>query len=77
LKCAEGWGVIEIGKNPVTLVCVKNASKRLKRPQILKVRQFFEMLKHLPDAVPHDGHGQVVGWYLAKRYTRRRKLRAL
>jgi integrase len=49
LKCAERWGVIEIGKNPVTLVRVKNASKRLKRPQILEVAQFFEMLKHLAE----------------------------
>ena len=49
LKCAERWGVIEIGKNPVTLVRVKNASKRLKRPQILEVGQFFEMLKHLAE----------------------------
>ena len=49
LKCAERWGIIEIGKNPVTLVRVKNASKRLKRPQILEVGQFFEMLKHLAE----------------------------
>ncbi len=27
-KCAERWGIIEIGKNPVSLVRVKNASKR-------------------------------------------------
>jgi hypothetical protein len=31
------------------LVRVKNASKRLKRPQILEVAQFFEMLKHLAE----------------------------
>ena len=49
MKCAERWGVIEIGKNPVALVRVKNASKRLKRPQILEVAQFFEMLKHLAE----------------------------
>ena len=49
MKCAERWGVIEIGKNPVVLVRVKNASKRLKRPQILEVAQFFEMLKHLAE----------------------------
>ena len=35
LKCVERWGAIELGKNPVTLVRVKNASKRLKWPQIL------------------------------------------
>ena len=47
LKCAERWGVIDIGKNPVALVPVKDASKRLKRPKILEVDQFFEMAKHL------------------------------
>jgi integrase len=46
-KCAERWGIIEIGKNPVSLVRVKNASKRLKRPRVLKVDEFFELLKHL------------------------------
>jgi integrase len=35
LKCAERWGIIEIGKNPVTLVRVKNASKRLKRKRVV------------------------------------------
>jgi integrase len=47
LKCAERWGVIEIGKNPVALVRVKDASKRLKRPKVLEVGQFVEMLKYL------------------------------
>jgi hypothetical protein len=28
-KCAERWGIVELGKNPVSLVRVKNASKRL------------------------------------------------
>jgi hypothetical protein len=46
-KCAERWGIIELGKNPVTLVRVKNASKRLKRPRVLTVDEFFELLKHL------------------------------
>jgi len=49
LKCGERWGVIEMGKNPVTLVRIKNASKRMKRPQILEVSQFFELLKHLAE----------------------------
>jgi integrase len=48
-KCAERWGIIELGKNPVSLVRVKNASKRLKRPRILEVGQFFELLKHLSE----------------------------
>ena len=46
-KCAERWGIIELGKNPVSLVRVKNASKRLKRPRVLDVDEFFEILKHL------------------------------
>lgn len=36
-------------QEPRTLVRVKNASKRLKRPQILEVAQFFEMLKHFAE----------------------------
>ncbi len=48
-KCAERWGIIELGKNPVSLVRVKNASKRPKRPRILEVGQFFELLKHLSE----------------------------
>jgi hypothetical protein len=40
-KCAERWGIVEFGKNLVSLVRVKNASKRLKRPRVLAVDQFF------------------------------------
>ena len=50
-KCAERWGIIELGKNPVSLVRVKNASKRLKRPRVLDVAEYFELLKHLDE--PH------------------------
>ena len=46
-KCAERWGIVELGKNPVSLVRVKNGSKRLKRPRVFDVDQFFELLKHL------------------------------
>jgi integrase len=46
-KCAERWGIIELGKNPVSLVRVKDGSKRLKRPRVLDVDEFFELLKHL------------------------------
>jgi integrase len=48
-KCAERWGIIELGKNPVSLVRVKDASKRLKRPRVLTVDEFFELLKHLSE----------------------------
>jgi len=50
-KCAERWGIVELGKNPVSLVRVKNASKRLKRPRVLDVAECFELLKHLDE--PH------------------------
>jgi integrase len=50
-KCAERWGIVELGKNPVSLVRVKNASKRLKRPRVLDVAEYFELLKHLDE--PH------------------------
>jgi len=46
-KCAERWSIVELGKNPVSLVRVKNGSKRLKRPRVLDVDEFFELLKHL------------------------------
>jgi integrase len=46
-KCAERWGIIELGKNPVSLVRVKNGSKRLKRPRVLDLDEFFELLKYL------------------------------
>jgi hypothetical protein len=35
-RCAERWGLIEMGKNPISLVRVKNASKRLRRPRVLE-----------------------------------------
>ncbi len=46
-RCAERWGLIKMGKNPISLVRVKNCSKRLKRPRILTVEQFYSMLPHL------------------------------
>ncbi len=48
-KCAERWGLIELGKNPVSLVRVKDASKRLKRPRVLTVDEFFELLERLSE----------------------------
>jgi len=48
-RCAERWCLIEMGKNPISLVRVKNSSKRLKRPRILTVEQFFAMLPHLKE----------------------------
>jgi integrase len=46
-RCAERWCLIEMGKNPIALVRVKNCTKRLKRPRILTVEQFCALLPHL------------------------------
>jgi integrase len=45
--CAERWCLIEMGKNPIALVRVKDCTKRLKRPRVLAVEQFCAMLPHL------------------------------
>jgi integrase len=47
--CAERWCLIEMGKNPIALVRVKDSTKRLKRPQILTVEQFSAILSHLKE----------------------------
>src|ERR1700722_348579 len=39
--CAERWCLIEMGKNPIALVRVKNSSKRLRRPRVLTVEEFY------------------------------------
>jgi len=45
--CAERWCLIEMGKNPIALVRVKDCTKRLKRPQILTIEQFSAILLYL------------------------------
>ncbi len=45
--CAERWCLIEMGKNPIALVRVKNSSKRLRRPHVLTVDEFYAMLTFL------------------------------
>ena len=47
--CAERWGLIPVGKNPLSLVRVKDCTKRLKRPKILTIEQFFAILSRLPE----------------------------
>ena len=47
--CAERWCLIEMGKNPIALVRVKDCTKRLKRPQVLTVEQFSSILPHLKE----------------------------
>ncbi len=48
-KCAERWGLIEMGKNPITYVRVKGGSKRLKRPRVLTVEEFSDFLPYLSE----------------------------
>lgn len=47
--CAQRWCLIEMGKNPISLVRVKDCTKRLKRPRILTVEQFCLLTPHLKD----------------------------
>jgi integrase len=43
-KCAERWCLIEMGRNPIALVRVKNGSKRQPRPPVLTVDEFCRLL---------------------------------
>jgi integrase len=45
--CAERWCLIEMGKNPIALVRVKNSSKRLRRPRVLGIEEFYAILEFL------------------------------
>lgn len=47
--CAERWCLIEMGKNPISLVRVKDCTKRLKRPRILTVEEFCSLTPFLKD----------------------------
>jgi integrase len=46
-KCAERWELIEMGKNPISLVRVKGCTKRLTTPRVLAVDEFCGLLPHL------------------------------
>ena len=48
-KCAERWRLIEMGKNPIALVRVKNSSKRQRRPRVLTVDEFCRLLKRFAE----------------------------
>ena len=48
-KCAERWELIEMGKNPIALVRVKEGSKRLKTPRVLTVNEYCAPLPHLQE----------------------------
>lgn len=49
--CAQRWCLIEMGKNPISLVRVKDCTKRLKRPRILTVEQFCRLVPALNDPI--------------------------
>ena len=44
-KCAQRWELIE--NNPMHLVRVKNVSKRLERPSVLRPEEFHKVLPHI------------------------------
>lgn len=46
-KCAERWELVEMGKNPISLVRVKGCTKRLTTPRVLTVDEFCGLLPHL------------------------------
>ncbi len=48
-KCAERWELIEMGKNPIALVRVKDCSKRLTTPRVLTVKEYCALLPHLKE----------------------------
>ena len=48
-KCAERWELIEMGKNPMALVRVKEGSKRLTTPRVLTVKEYCKLLPHLKE----------------------------
>lgn len=48
-RCAERWELVEMGKNPLTLVRVKGCSKRLETPRVLTVEEFWELPPRIPE----------------------------
>jgi len=47
-EAAQRWELIDLGKNPISLVRVKGRSKRAGRPQILTSEQFYDVLGFIP-----------------------------
>jgi integrase len=48
-NCAMRWGLLPYQQNPMALVRVRNASKRMREPVVLTVSQFREVLEHVPE----------------------------
>jgi len=48
-NCAMRWELIPYQQNPMSLVRVRDASKRMREPVVLTVAQFREVLEHVPE----------------------------
>jgi integrase len=47
--CAMRWELVPYQHNPMSLVRVKDASKRIRQPIALSVKQFQQVLEHIPE----------------------------
>ena len=54
------WEMVEWQRNPMQLVEIKGISKRQKKPVVLTVEQYYQILALIPPALPHDGDGGAV-----------------
>ena len=58
--CAERWCLIEMGKNPIALVRVKDCTKRLKRPRVLTVESVLRDATAPETTLQDDGDCSAV-----------------
>ena len=47
-EAAQRWELVDLGRNPISLVRVKGGSKRAKRPPILTNQQFCKVAGFIP-----------------------------
>jgi integrase len=47
-EAAQRWELVDLGKNPISLVRVKGGSRRGSRPQILTSEQFYQIFEFIP-----------------------------
>jgi len=48
-NCAMRWGLLEVQANPMSLVRVKDCSKRRREPRVLTASEFQRLLQYLSD----------------------------
>ena len=48
-NCAMRWGLLEVQANPMSLVRVKDCSKRRREPRVLTALEFLQLLRQLSD----------------------------